>query len=358
MRRARRATGAATATVVRHRGRAPVGERSAGAKEREAGARLKVVGIGGGTGLSTLLRGLKAYPVELTAIVTVTDDGGSSGRIRQDMDIPPPGDIRHCLVALADAEPLMEALFQHRFRGAGELHGHNLGNLIIAGLQELCGDFPRAIQEVSRVLAVRGRVLPSAARGLVLRATMADGTVVEGESAIVAHPASIQRISVWPAEAPPLAESLEALRSAEVIVVGPGSIYTSLLPNLVIGGVWEALAESAAVRFFVCNLMTQPGETDGFDAARHLEVVLEHAPGENPFDYAVVNLQRPPGEVEELYAAKGQHFVEPNLEGIRALGSEPVTGYLLGEGQLARHEPDRLARTILRQVAGQGGEAG
>jgi len=316
-----------------------------------ATSQLRVVGIGGGTGLSILLRGFKVHPVDLSAIVTVSDDGGSSGRLRRDLDMPPPGDIRACLVALAEAESLMESLFQHRFRASsGDLHGHNLGNLIITGLQEMTGDFQHAIQEASRVLAVRGRVLPSAPRALVLKAVMADGTTVEGETAIVAHCGRIERISVEPPDVQALPEAVEAIQQADVILVGPGSVYTSLLPNLVIPGMAEALGSSRAMKFFICNVMTQPGETDGFDAARHLEVVLEHLPCDNPFHYVVVNLQRPPQEVLQLYAEKGQHLVEPELERIRATGSVPVTGYLLADAHLARHDPAKLARTILERV--------
>jgi uncharacterized cofD-like protein len=310
-----------------------------------------VVGIGGGTGLANLLRGLKSHSVELTAVVNVSDDGGSSGRLRQELDMPPPGDVRSCLVALAETEPLMERLFQHRFlESTGHLNGHNLGNLIMAALQEMTGDFQHAVREASRVLAIRGQVLPSAAQALVLKAAMADGSVVEGETAIVAHPCPIKRVSVEPQHVEALPEVVQAIHDAEVVIVGPGSIYTSLLPNLVISGMAEALASSPATRVFVCNVMTQPGETDGFDAARHLEAVLEHLPGDNPFDYVVVNLQRPSAAVLFLYADQGQRFVEPNLERIRSLGSLPLTGHLLADMHLARHDPGKLARAIMDQV--------
>jgi uncharacterized cofD-like protein len=317
-----------------------------------ATAQLRVVGLGGGTGLSTLLRGLKAYPVELTAIVTVSDDGGSSGRLRADLDMPPPGDIRHCLVALADAEPLMEGLFEHRFTSNGSsLHGHSLGNLIIAGLQELTGDFGQAIQEASRVLAVRGRVLPSASRALVLKAVMSDGREVRGETAITGCGCTIADITLEPTDITAPAETLQALREADVIVVGPGSVYTSLLPNLLIPGVAETIAASPAIKIFVCNVMTQPGESDGFSASRHLEALLAHLSCPNPFHYAIVNLQRPPGDVLDLYAQKGQHFVEPDLARIRAMGTIPLTGSLLAETHLARHDHDKLARCLLEHVA-------
>ena len=319
---------------------------------RHSVPKVRIVGIGGGTGLSTLLRGLKVYPVELTAIVTVSDDGGSSGRLRADLDMPPPGDIRNCLVALADTEPLMEQLFQHRFAlNSKDLNGHSLGNLIIAGLSEMTGDFKEAIRKASQVLAVRGRVLPSANRPMVLRATMSDGVVVEGETAIVAYAGSIRSLRVLPADVQPLPEALEAIREADVIVLGPGSVYSSLLPNLLIPGMAEALAASPAIKIFICNVMTQPGETDDFTAARHLEAVLQHLPVENPFHYAVVNLQRPDPEVMALYEEKGQRFVEPDLPRLRALGTTPVTGHLLADLHLARHDPEKLARCILEAIA-------
>ena len=321
-------------------------------KERRASPKVRIVGLGGGTGLATLLRGLKTYPVDLTAIVTVSDDGGSSGRLRADLDIPPPGDIRNCLVALADAEPLMETLFQHRFNlTSKDLNGHSLGNLIIAGLSEMTGDFEEAIRKASQVLAVRGTVLPSANRPLVLQATMTDGAMVEGETAIVAYAGNIASLRVLPTDVAPLPEALEALRTADVIILGPGSVYSSLLPNLLIPGMAEALAASAAVKIFICNVMTQPGETDEFSASRHLEAVLQHLPCENPFDYAVVNLQRPAPEVMALYAEKQQQFVEPDLARLRALGTVPVTGYLLADLHLARHDPEKLAHCILETIA-------
>lgn len=313
---------------------------------------LRIVGIGGGTGLSTLLRGLKQYPVDLTAIVTVSDDGGSSGRLRSGLDMPPPGDIRNCLMALAETEPLMERLFQHRFASSGhELDGHSLGNLIIAGLSEINGDFLTAIQEVSRVLAVRGRVIPSANQALVLCATMKDGCVVRGETAIVQHKGTIASIGIEPDDATPLPEALEAISTADIIIVGPGSVYSSLLPNLMIPGLAEAVAQSDAIKFFVCNVMTQPGESDEFSASRHLQAVVEQLPCANPFHYAIVNLTRPPREVLAEYERLGQHFVEPDLARILELGTVPVTGALLMEAQLARHDPDKLARCIWERVA-------
>ncbi len=321
-------------------------------EQRQATPRPRVVGIGGGTGLSTLLRGLKAYPLDLTAIVTVSDDGGSSGRLRGSLDMPPPGDIRNCLVALAEAEPVMESLFQYRFSNASEeLKGHPLGNLIIAGMLEMTGDFRQAIEQVSHVLAVRGTVLPTTAKAVMLKATMEDGTVIRGETSIVAQQGNIATLEVEPADTRPLPEVLEAIRTADVIIVGPGSVYSSLLPNLVINGMTDALRNSVAIKIFVCNVMTQPGESESFTAAQHLEVVLQQMGGDNPFNYAVVNLQRPLEHVVSIYDDKGQQYVEPDLARIRALGVTPITGNLLTEDHVARHDPEKLAQVILTQVA-------
>ena len=215
----------------------------------------------------------------------------------------------------------------------------------------MTGDFQEAIRKASEVLAVRGHVLPSANRPLVLQATMSDGAVVEGETAIVAYDGTIASLRVLPPEVAPLPEVLEALREADVIVLGPGSVYSSLLPNLLIPGMAEALAESSALKFFICNVMTQPGETDCYSAARHLEAVLRHLPCDNPFDFAVVNLQRPGPDVMALYADKQQEFVEPDLARIRGVGTMPVTGHLLADLHLARHDPEKLARCILETVA-------
>jgi len=242
-------------------------------------------------------------------------------------------------------------LFQHRFSPDGELNGHSLGNLIIAGLWDITGDFNRAVEEASRVLAIRGRVLPSADRALVLKATLEDGQEIFGETAIVATHGTIASVSIDPPDVPALPEALQAIRDADVIILGPGSIYSSLLPNLLVSGMAEAIAESHAMIFFVCNVMTQPGESDHFNASRHLTVMLQHLSGTNPFQYAVVNQQRPAKAILDLYEQHGQHFVEPDLMHIQSLGTTPVTGNLLADAHLARHDPDKLARCILQTVA-------
>jgi uncharacterized cofD-like protein len=267
--------------------------------------------------------------------------------------MPPPGDIRNCLVALADAEPLMEKIFQHRFAAGGsdDLDGHSLGNLIIAGLSSMTGDFREAIREASHVLAVRGQVIPSANQAFALKATMLDGSVVIGETAITACHGQIKSLTIDPPDVPPLPEALQAIEEADILIVGPGSVYSSLLPNLIIPGMAEAVVRSKAIKIFICNVMTQPGESDEFTASRHLQAVLEQLPCQNPFHYAVVNLQRPPQDVLAQYERKGQKFVEPDLARILSLGTIPITGSMLAETQLARHSPEKLARCILEKVA-------
>ncbi|UOY91061.1 YvcK family protein [Ectobacillus sp. JY-23] len=235
----------------------------------------KMVIVGGGTGLSVLLRGLKKYPVDLTAIVTVADDGGSSGRLRNDMEIPPPGDVRNVLVALSDVEPLVEALFQHRFT-TGDLSGHALGNLLLAGMTSITGDFFHAITEMSKVLNVRGRVLPAANQSVVLHAEYADGTVVTGESKIPYRGEKINRVFLTPHDVEPLAETLNEIRKADLLVFGPGSLYTSILPNLMVQKIGEAVLQAKARKVYVCNVMTQAGETMGYKASDHVQALHDH----------------------------------------------------------------------------------
>ncbi|MBO9610708.1 MAG: YvcK family protein, partial [Paenibacillaceae bacterium] len=232
----------------------------------------RIVVIGGGTGLSVMLRGLKEKPVDITAIVTVADDGGSSGILRSELQIPPPGDIRNVLIALADVEPMLSRMLQHRFQTGNGLAGHSLGNLILAAMKEITGDFVLGIRELSRVLAVRGSVLPATNHSIVLKALMEDGTLVEGESKIPQAGGKIKRVFIEPAHAEPLPEAIEAIRQADAILVGPGSLYTSIIPNLIVPKLAEAIVNSEAVKIFVCNVMTQPGETDDYSVSDHLAV--------------------------------------------------------------------------------------
>ncbi|MCS6923148.1 MAG: YvcK family protein, partial [Fimbriimonadales bacterium] len=286
----------------------------------------RVVVIGGGTGLSTMLRGIKRYTANIVAIVTVTDDGGSSGKLRQELGILPPGDIRNCLIALADAEGAMTALLQHRFKDdAGNLSGHSVGNLLIAAMTQIKGDFEQAIQEIGKVLAIRGRVLPSTLKHVNLRAEMEDGACVEGETAIVAYPARIRRMHLNPPDVEPPQEAIEAIKQADVVVLGPGSLYTSVIPNLLVSKIVDALRSTDALRVYVCNVMTQPGETDGFTASDHVRAIEAHAGG-RVFDYVLVNTATPVPELMERYRASGQELVLPDVDRIRQMGYKVITG--------------------------------
>ncbi|MDI6870663.1 MAG: uridine diphosphate-N-acetylglucosamine-binding protein YvcK [Bacillota bacterium] len=314
---------------------------------RQKGRGPRVVGIGGGTGMGTLLRGLKEHTDNLTAIVTVADDGGSSGRLRAEMGVLPPGDVRMCLVALADTEPLMERLFQYRFRQAGEgLTGHNFGNLFIAALTAITGDFEEAIKESSKVLAVRGQVLPSTLTNVVLHAELADGRVIAGESEIARARGRVRRVFLTPSAPPALPEALAALAAAEVVVLGPGSLYTSVLPNLLVHGIAEGIRRSPAVKVYVCNVMTQPGETDGYTVSDHVQAILDHA-GPGLIDYALVNTLPVPSNLRRKYQEQGAEPVVYDPERLAGMGVTAVTGNLASLTDLVRHDPERLAQAIL-----------
>ncbi len=307
---------------------------------------LNIVALGGGTGLATLLRGLKHYSSNLTAVVTVFDDGGSSGRLRRELGILPPGDIRDCLVALAEAEPLMTQLFEYRFRGGG-LDGHAFGNLFIASLTGVTGDLELAVKETSKVLNIRGRVLPTTGHDVVLAAEFDDGRVIEGESSITQARGRIRRVSLRPADAYPLPEVLEAIGDADLILIGPGSLYTSVIPNLLVRGVADALREAHVPCVYVCNVMTQPGETDGYTAADHVRAIHAHT-GDGLFTYAIVNIQAPQNRtLLERYAAQGSVPVDPTLPDLEAMGLVPIGFPLMSEEELLRHDPVRLAAAVL-----------
>jgi uncharacterized cofD-like protein len=316
-------------------------------RKRQLAQGQRIVVIGGGTGLSTMLRGLKEQSSNITAVVTVTDDGGSSGRLVRDLNMLPPGDIRNCLVALADAEPLMQELFQHRFdNGSTALHGHSFGNLLIAAMLNITGDFEEAVRQTSRVLAIRGRVLPSTLRHVGLRAELLDGSVVEGETRISAVQQPIQRISLTDGEAEPLDETLAAIATADVVVIGPGSVYTSIVPNFLVKGIAEAVANSRAVKVYVCNVMTQPGETSGFSASDHVRAVIEQA-GRRIFDYVLVNRELPSEKLLQRYADEGAFFVYPDVDKIRVMGFRPVVGDYINQTEVVRHDPRKLAQAVL-----------
>ncbi|GAA4718298.1 gluconeogenesis factor YvcK family protein [Brevibacillus fulvus] len=306
-----------------------------------------VVVIGGGTGLSVILRGLKQAPVHITAIVTVADDGGSSGRLREEMDMLPPGDIRNVLTALANTEPLMEKVMQYRFTNGTGLAGHNLGNLLLAAMNEITGDFVTAIKKLSDVLAVRGVVLPATKQSVSLKAEMADGTVISGESKIPLAGKQIKRVLIEPADVVPLTEAIQAIQQADVILIGPGSLYTSILPNLLVRGLFAEIKRAAAPKFYICNVMTQPGETDGFTAANHVEVLYQHVGG--PFlDTVLVNSAEIPSHIREKYAEKGAFPVECDMERLAQLGLNIVAKpFMTFEGGYLRHDAGAVSREIV-----------
>ena len=308
----------------------------------------RIVVIGGGTGIPVLLRGLKEYTGNLTAIVTVADDGGSSGRLRGDLGILPPGDVRNCLVALAHREPLMEELLQYRF-SAGELKGHNMGNLLLAALCGITGGFDGAVRGLSRVLAIRGQVLPVTLADVRLCAELKTGSIIRGESNIPHSGGQIKRVFLEPDNCRPTGEVLNALREADAIIMGPGSVYTSILPNLLVPGISEAIAASRAVKIYICNVMTQPGETEGYSASGHLRSLINHAG--NIVDYMIINTGAVPRRLLDRYRREGAVPVEADLQAVKDLGVIPVTGRLLQKGNVARHHPDKLARLVMRVVS-------
>ena len=308
----------------------------------------KIVAIGGGTGLSTLLRGLKRATSNITAVVTVTDDGGSSGRLQKELGILPPGDIRNCLVALSDDEALVTDLFRYRFQDGEGLSGHSFGNLFLAAMTAVTGNFDLAVQESSRVLNIKGRVLPSTLSTVSLCATLSDGTIVRGETNISGAHLPIASLTLEPAGAGPLDEVLRAIASADAIVLGPGSLYTSILPNFLVEGVARAVAASPATKIYVCNVMTQPGETDAFTASGHVKTLLEHA-GSNVCDIVIVN-EEPPQRLLEAYAEEGQTPVVPDRDTLAALGVRIVGANVISETQTVRHDPERLADVILKLI--------
>jgi len=317
---------------------------------------LNLVALGGGTGLSTLLAGLKRlvgntasedqWISNLSAIVTVSDDGGSSGRLRDELQMLPPGDIRNCMIALSEDSTLLARLFRYRFRGKGELGGHSFGNLFLAALTEVTGDFTEAVRLSSEVLASKGHIYPATISDVRLVAELADGNVVRGETQISASRAPIQRLRLEPEQCLPLPEALKAIRAADVITVGPGSLYTSILPNLLVARVAQAIGESPATKVFICNLMTQPGETDNYSARQHLEVVKNYAP-EIHFDFAIVNDRLITNEQKERYALEGAHQIGIGEDVIDDKLTRVIRTNLLEDGEKVRHDSVRLAEVVV-----------
>ncbi len=307
--------------------------------------------LGGGTGLSVLLRGLKTFPVDITAIVTVADDGGSSGRLRKELDIPPPGDVRNVLIALSEVEPLVEELFQHRFENGNGLSGHSLGNLLLAGMTSITGgDFARGVQVLSRILNVRGKVLPAANNSIVLHAEMEDGTLIEGESKIPQAGKRIKRVFLEPADATPLAESIKAIEEADLIVIGPGSLYTSILPNLLVPGIAESVKKAKADKVYVCNVMTQPGETDHFSAGDHVQALVDHV-GDDLLDKVLVNVQNIPHSYAQRYAGEGAAEVKVDVDRLESLGVEVIGDDLLYfDNYLLRHDALKVSQRLVSML--------
>jgi uncharacterized cofD-like protein len=323
---------------------------------------LRVVAIGGGTGLSTLLKGLKRFaltpaevsatppgtPVicDLCAVVTVSDDGGSSGRLRKELNMLPPGDIRNCIVALSEDEALLSQLFQHRFAKGSGLEGHSFGNLFLAALTSITHDFSEAVRLSSEILVTRGHIYPATTSNVELEALMEDGTRVLGETKITASKVRIQELFLVPPDVKPLPQTLDAIASADVISIGPGSLFTSLIPNLLVHGIAEAIVNSPATKVYVCNLMTQANESLGLTAADHIRALNRHAQ-QQIFDYALVNRTPVSNELKAKYALEGACQIVADLEAIEALGVVPILGDYLEEAAVARHNTTRVANDLV-----------
>ena len=347
---------------------APVRKPEAGVDRWSSQAPLRIVAIGGGTGLSTVLKGLKRYAasyqrevplspaVEITAVVTVTDDGGSSGRLRREFDILPPGDIRNCMAALAEDESLMTHLFQYRFDSGRGLKGHSFGNLFLAALTHMTGDFAAAVRLSSEVLAINGRIFPSTGANVTLRAHLENGRVVDGETRISRSDSPIRELELRPESAKPLKETIKAIREADLITMGPGSLFTSLIPNLLVKGIPAAIQRSPAIKTCFVNLMWQPGETTGMSASDHIAAIQRHA-GRRLIDYAIVNTDPIEDKLLVRYARARAMQVTNDIAQLKQLGVQPIGMKLLAKGEKVRHDSDvvalaavELAKKARRQI--------
>jgi len=317
-------------------------------EKRQLDTGYKIVAIGGGTGLSTLLRGIKHFTNNIVAVVTVADDGGSSGRLRQELGILPPGDIRNCLVALANDESTLSSLFQYRFSNGAGLEGHSFGNLFIAAMNNIAGDFEKAIKLSSKILSVTGRVLPATLQPSTLCAELETGETVIGESNISKSGSVISHLYLKPEFNRPLPEVIQAIKDAEAIILGPGSLYTSVLPNLLVKGMADAIKESKALKIYICNVMTQPGETDDFTASDHLKALFKHG-GDRIVDYIILN-NKTPTRLLDKYKAHGAHPVMPDIAEVKKLGVEVVATPLINETDLVRHDPSTLSEIIIKFI--------
>ena len=317
---------------------------------------LRIVSIGGGNGLSTLLRGLKRYTragegiLEITAVVTVTDEGGSSGRLRREFDVLPPGDIRNCMVALSEDETLLSRLFQYRFAEGRGLKGHSFGNLFLMAMTHLTGDFNQAVRFSAEVLAVRGRIFPSTAANVVLEATLSNGRKVAGESKISRSRSRIEKIEIFPKQPKPLAETLEAIEQADLITLGPGSLFTSVIPNLLVDGIPEAIARSHALKAYFVNLMSQPGETTNFRASDHVEAIYRHAKREI-LDTCVINSRSIRGKVLDRYTRRAAQPVENDVDNLEGLGLKVIAADLLRMQGVQANEKIRHDPTVAGAIA-------
>ena len=307
----------------------------------------KIVAVGGGTGLSMLLRGIKNITNNVTAIVTVGDDGGSSGRLREEMGVLPPGDIRNCIAALADDDGLVTKLFQYRFKTGEGLEGHSFGNLFLTALCSITGDMVRAVKESSNVLSIRGRVLPSTLDDMKLVAEMEDGRIIHGESNIPEAHGKIKRLYTDPQRCKALDDVISAIKDAELIILGPGSLYTSVIPNLLIQEIADEIAKSAAKKIYVCNIMTQPGETDGYSVADHVKALMQHAGSRDIVDAVLVN-DTLPENLAQKYQMSGSYPVKMDFENLKKLGVKPFAKKLIEDNRegLVRHSSNRVARAI------------
>jgi len=313
---------------------------------------LRVVSIGGGHGLSALLEGLKKYTprIDITAIVTVTDDGGSSGRLRREFDVLPPGDIRNCMVALSEDGALLSELFQYRFKAGHGLKGHSFGNLFLTALTDITGDFPDAVRSSAEVLKIAGRIFPSTAANVSLEAVLDDGKVLHGESRISRSRRRIYRIRLLPNRVRPLKETLEAIARADLITFGPGSLFTSIIPNLLVSGIPKAIRQSRARKAYFANLMTQPGETTNFSASDHVRAVDEHAGGKL-FDSVVVSTSRIPAAMRRSYAEQNSAPIDLDIAALEEMGLQVIGADLLQKGRKVRHNPAAIARVAVEMAA-------
>ncbi len=321
---------------------------------------VRVAAIGGGTGLSTLLHGLKHYiarrrhdagrhPIsDLAAIVTVTDDGGSSGRLRREYRILPPGDIRNCMVALSQDEALLGRLFQYRFHSGRGLRGHSFGNLFLTALSHVTGDFAEAVRVSGEVLAIRGRIFPTTVENVSLEAVMTDGKVVCGETHIAKSGKKIRRLRLQPRHVRPLPEVLESIARADLILIGPGSLYTSILPNLLVAGVAEAIESSSATRVYIANLMTQPGETEGYSLSDHIRAIYRHT-GRKLFDWVVASNQPISVEIARRYKSRSAEPVRLDIGKLQRMGVRCLLDNLLEEHAVVRHDAGRLAQMLIEE---------